>query len=228
MVEKNNLDYLKRIPLFSHLLDEELELVERITKIKKYQKNTIIFFEGEHGDELYFVKKGKVKIYKLAEDGNEKILHFLKEGDIFAEILLFGGGEYPATAQVIEDSEVGIIENKSLEELLKENGEITLKLLKIMAQRLRDAQYHIRDLALRDAYGRLASTLIDLSRDHGEKEKDGTSIVLNLSQQQLANMIGCSRETVARILGTWKNEQILEMDRQIIRILDAEALEAWL
>jgi len=225
---ENNLAYLKRIPIFSSLSEEELKLVDKIAKVRKYRKNMIIFVEGEYGDELYFVKSGKVKISKLLEDGSEKILHFLKEGDIFAEVLLFGGGEYPATAEVIEDAEIGIIENKPLEELLRKNGEITLKILKVMAERLRRAQYHIRDLALRDAYGRLASALISLIEEHGNETENGTSITIQLSQQQLANIIGSSRETVARILSTWKKEGIIKMDRQAIKVIDLEALERWL
>ena len=223
-----DLIYLKKIPVFAHLSDEELELVEKITKVRKYRKNMIIFVEDEHGDELYFIKRGKVKISKLAEDGSEKILHFLKEGDIFAEVLLLGGGPYPATAEVLENSEIGIIENRDLEKLLTKNGEITLKILKVMADRLRQAQMHIRDLALLDAYGRLASALISLVEDHGKKKDDCTWIDINLSQQQLASVIGVSRETVARILSTWKKEKIIEIDNQLIKIKDFDALKSWL
>lgn len=227
-MEKENLDYLRKISVFSDLEEEELKLVEKITKLRRYRKNMVIFVEGEYGDELYFVKSGRVKISKLHEDGSEKILHFLSPGDIFAEVLLFGGGEYPATAETMEDSEIGIIENKDLEELLEENAHMSVKILKIMAVRLREAQYHIRDLALRDTYGRLASMLINLGREHGKECNKGTSIALNLSQQQIANMIGSSRETVARILNSWKKDKIIEVDRQVITILNIEALEDWL
>ncbi|NLO88989.1 MAG: Crp/Fnr family transcriptional regulator [Clostridia bacterium] len=222
------MSYLKKIPIFSHLTEEELKKVDEITKVRKYRKNMIIFIEGEYGNELYFIKKGSVKISKLLEDGSEKILHFLKEGDIFAEVLLLGGGEYPATAEAIEDAEIGIIENELLEELLRKNGEITLKILKVMAERLRRAQYHIRDLALRDAYGRLTSVLLDLGEEYGEKTQRGVKISLKLSQQQLANLVGTSRETVARILGVWRKEGIIKVNNQFIEILDINRLKKWL
>ena len=143
----NTTVYLRKIPLFAHLTQEELELIDRIVKVKKYSKDSLIFVEGEYGNELYFVKSGKVKVSKMLEDGSEKILHFLKEGDIFAEVLIFKGGEYPATAQVMEESEIGIIANEDLERLLKERG-YNLKIMEVMAERS-NAQYHIRDLALR-------------------------------------------------------------------------------
>jgi len=225
---ESNISYLKKIPIFSHLTEEELKKVDEITKVRKYRKNMIIFIEGEYGNELYFIKKGSVKISKLLEDGSEKILHFLKEGDIFAEVLLLGGGEYPATAEAIEDAEIGIIENELLEELLRKNGEITLKILKVMAERLRRAQYHIRDLALRDAYGRLTSVLLDLGEEYGEKTQRGVKISLKLSQQQLANLVGTSRETVARILGVWRKEGIIKVNNQFIEILDINRLKKWL
>ena len=220
--------YLQKIPVFAHLSLEDLESIGSIARLKKFSKDKIIFEEGDFGNELYFVKHGKVKISKMLEDGSEKILHFLKEGDIFAEVLVFHGGEYPATAQVIEDSEIGIIRNQDLEKLLRKRGDITFKILEVMAERLRNAQYHIRDLALRDAYGRLASSLLTLAEEHGKETETGFCINISLSQQQLANLIGASRETVARILSSWKKQGLVEVDKQAIRILDVERLKTLL
>jgi len=218
--------YLRKIPVFAHLSEEDLELIDRIVRIKTYPKDSIIFVEGDYGSELYFVKSGKVKISKMLEDGSEKILHFLKEGDIFAEVLIFNGGEYPATAQAISDSEIGIIVNEDLEKLLKERGDITFKIIEVMAKRLRSAQYHIRDLALRDVDGRLASSLLVLAEDHGEETERGHCININLSQQQLANLVGASRETVARTLSSWKKQGLIEVEKQVIRIIDPEGLRS--
>ena len=173
----NTTVYLRKIPLFAHLTQEELELIDRIVKVKKYSKDSLIFVEGEYGNELYFVKSGKVKVSKMLEDGSEKILHFLKEGDIFAEVLIFKGGEYPATAQVMEESEIGIIANEDLERLLKERGDITFKIMEVMAERLRNAQYHIRDLALRDVDGRLAISPLSLAEEHGTESERGSLLI---------------------------------------------------
>lgn len=218
--------YLKRIPVFAHLSKEDLALIDGIVQIKKYPKDSIIFVEGDYGNELYFVKSGKVKISKMLEDGSEKILHFLKEGDIFAEILIFNGGEYPATAQVLETSEIGMIVNDDLEQVLKKRGDITFKITEVMAERLRAAQYHIRDLALREMDGRLASSLLALAEDYGEETDKGHSINISLSQQQLASLVGGSRETVARILSSWKKLGLIKVEKQIISIVDIEGLKA--
>lgn len=224
----NNWIYLKKIPVFAHLSQEDIKLIGSIVRLKRFPKDSLVFEEGEYGNELYFVKHGKVQISKMLEDGSQKILHFLKDGDIFAEVLIFHGGEYPATAQVLEDSEIGIIANDDLGELLKQRGDITFKIIEVMAERLREAQYHIRDLALRDAYGRLASSLLTLAENHGEETDRGRCIKINLSQQQLANLIGSSRETVARILSSWKKRGWIEVDKQVIWIVDIEGIKAYL
>jgi CRP/FNR family transcriptional regulator len=186
-----------------------------------------IFMEGEPGDAIYFVKKGAIKLFQVLEDGREKILHFVREGEIFAEVLLFQGGPYPATAETLEDTEVGIIRNADMERLLSQHGEMAVKIIKVMSRRLRQAQEHIRDLALKGAYGRLASTLLQLARDYGTPREDGVTIDLNLSQQELASLIGTSRETVARILSDFKRLGAVGVERQRITILSPQKLAGW-
>jgi CRP/FNR family transcriptional regulator len=186
-----------------------------------------IFMEGEPGDAFYFVKKGTIKLFQVLEDGREKILHFVGEGEIFAEVLLFDGGPYPATAQTLEDTEVGIIRNADMEKLLSQHGEIAVKIIKVMSRRLRQAQQHSRDLALKGAYGRLAGSLLQLARDYGTPREDGMTIDLNLSQQELASLIGTTRETVARILSDFKRLGLVGVERQRITILEPQRLAEW-
>lgn len=220
--------YLRRIFVFSNLTDEELAKIAAIVRMKEYKKNTVIFREGEEGEGLFFVKKGKIKLTKLSEDGKEKILHFCQEGDVFAEILLFEGGVYPATAETLEACEIGLIRHADMERLLLANNEITVKLLKVMSKRLREAQFHIRDLAFKDAYSRLASTLLNLSAEYGRQSSDVNYVGISLNQQELANLIGTSRETVARIIGDWRREGIIAVQKKEIIIKDNKKLKAWL
>lgn len=205
-----------------------MQKVAAIVKTREYDKNSVIFREGEQGEGLFFVIKGKIKLSKLTEEGKEKILHFCQEGDVFAEILLFDGGPYPATAETIENVEIGLISHNDLEQLLRENNEITMKVLKVMAKRLREAQLQVRDLAFKDAYGRLASALLHLSEEYGEKTAEASRVGMNLNQQELANVIGSSRETVARIIGEWRKEGIISIEKREIFILNRNKLESYL
>ncbi|AOQ23480.1 Crp/Fnr family transcriptional regulator [Neomoorella thermoacetica] len=220
-------EFLRQVPVFAGLEPEELQHIASLALLRRYRKNMYIFMEGEPGDAFYFVKKGAIKLFQVLEDGREKILHFVREGEIFAEVLLFEGGPYPATAQTLEDTEVGIIRNADMEKLLSAHGEMAVKIIKVMSRRLRQAQNHIRDLALKGAYGRLASSLLQLAREYGKPREDGVTIDLNLSQQELASLIGTSRETVARILSDFKRLGAVEVERQRITILEPEKLKGW-
>ncbi|CEP69540.1 Transcription regulator HTH, Crp [Moorella glycerini] len=222
-----NWEFLRQVPVFADLSPEELQHIVSLALLRRYRKNMYIFMEGEPGDAIYFVKKGAIKLFQVLEDGREKILHFVREGEIFAEVLLFEGGPYPATAETLEDTEVGIIRNADMERLLSQHGEMAVKIIKVMSRRLRQAQEHIRDLALKGAYGRLASTLLQLARDYGTPKEDGITIDLNLSQQELASLIGTSRETVARILSDFKRLGAVGVERQRITILSPQKLAGW-
>ncbi|QGP92895.1 Anaerobic regulatory protein [Neomoorella glycerini] len=222
-----NWEFLRQVPVFADLSPEELQHIASLAIFRRYRKNMYIFMEGEPGDAIYFVKKGAIKLFQVLEDGREKILHFVREGEIFAEVLLFEGGPYPATAETLEDTEVGIIRNADMERLLSRHGEMAVKIIKVMSRRLRQAQEHIRDLALKGAYGRLASTLLQLARDYGTPREDGVTIDLNLSQQELASLIGTSRETVARILSDFKRLGAVGVERQRITILSPQKLAGW-
>lgn len=222
-----NILALKKITIFSDLTPEKMEQLAGSILIRKYRKGMLIFVEGEPGDALYFVRTGIVKLSKAMEDGREQILHFVKEGDIFAEVLLLEGGVFPATAEVVENAEIGIIRNRDIENFLRLHPDITLQIIKIMSKRLRLAQMQIRDLALNNAYGRLVNTLIKLASEHGIKTPDGIKINLILGQQDLANMIGTSRETVARFCSDLKKNGAISVNKQYITILDEKKLKQW-
>ncbi|KNZ68610.1 CarD family transcriptional regulator [Thermincola ferriacetica] len=215
-------------PIFAGLEENELQQIEDIVVIRNYKKNMIIFMEGEPGEALFFIISGKVKVYKLAEDGREQILHILKEGDVFAEVVFIDKGNYPATAQVLEDSQIGLIRNDDFERLVRENPDIALSLLRVMTYRLRQAQIQIRDIALRDTYGRVASMLLMLAKEHGLTCAEGIKIDLSLSRQELANLIGTTRETVTRVLSDFNKSNIIRLDRQVITILDEKKLRSWM
>jgi CRP/FNR family transcriptional regulator, cyclic AMP receptor protein len=222
-----NLKYLKRVPFFTGLTDSELALVSAVMVERKYDRNSLIFLEGDKGEALFVIQEGRVKISKSTADGREQILHMLKDGDIFAEVILFDQGPYPATAEAVEDTSMWLLRSADMERLLQTHPLLGVKLLRVMSRRLRQAQLLIRDLALHDAYGRLAGLLQRFVRREGKKTKDGIILDLELTRQEIASMIGTSRETVARILSRFQKDGILLLDKQRIIILDEEKLSEW-
>jgi CRP/FNR family transcriptional regulator len=219
--------YLKQISVFSGLREEYLEKIHQISLLRKYGKGRIIFMEGEPGEAFFYVKSGLVKISKLSGDGREHILHILNEGHIFAEVTLFSKTEYPATAEVLEDAEIGIIKNEDLEKLIMENPGLALQLIKYLNKRLIEAHMKIRNLALYDTYGRTAQALLKLAEDYGKKSSKGIELDLNISRQELANIVGTTRETVIRALMAFKKEHSIDIDKNTITIIDPERVAEW-
>ena len=223
----SNHDYLRQISIFSELESEFLEEIYKISRVRKYEKGRIIFMEGEPGEAFFYIKSGLVKISKLSRDGREHILHVLNEGHVFAEVTLFSNTEYPATAEVLEDAEIGIIKNEDLEKVIKENPDLSLQLIKYLNKRLVEAHMKIRNLALYDTYERTAQALVKLAEDYGKKSSKGVNLDINISRQELANIVGTTRETVIRALTAFKKERLIGIEKNTITIIDLESLKEW-
>jgi len=209
----------------SDLNINEIEKLQDIYYKKQFKKDEVIFFEGEKGQGLYLIKKGKVKLVKMTEDGEELILNIYQDHEVFAEIVMFDSGPYPATAIAMKNSTIYLIETKNMNLLINKYPDITLKIFKVITERLRRAQESIRDLGLRNSKSRTASILLYLANRHGIIINNKIEIGLTITQQDLANMIGTSRETVSRILNTFKKKGYIETSRKNIYILDKDKLK---
>lgn len=218
---------LKKVPFFEDLTDAELSMIAAVMTEKAYARNELIFLEDDPAEGMFIIRQGRVKVSKSSADGREQILHILKEGDIFAEVVLFDRGVYPATAEAVEETRVWLLRNGDMEVLLQSHPKLAVKLLRLMGRRLRQAQLLIRDLALHDTCGRLAGLLLRFARREGERTEKGIVLDLDLTRQELASMIGASRETVARILSRFQREGVLELDKQKIVIRDEQKLRDW-
>lgn len=218
-------EYLERIPIFSGLDKEELEVLSKYEVEKSYQKGETIFLEGDPGSAVYYIKKGKIKLYKTSLEGREVTLNILGPGSIFAEVTMFSGLDYPATAMVLEEALVGMIRNQDLQKIVQENGNIALSLIKELNRRLYYAQMKIKDMALHDVNGRVAKVLLDLAYRYGKKTPQGIQIDLKMTKTEIANIVGTSRETVSRSLSQLKNDQVIDMKGKFVFIKSLESLE---
>ncbi|AEG61524.1 Crp/Fnr family transcriptional regulator [Desulforamulus ruminis] len=220
-----NLRYLQKVPLFHGLSEDQLLEISRLLFERSYNKGRIIFMEGEPGEAVYILKAGFIKLTKRLEDGREHILHFVNPGEVFAEVVLFGGGNYPATAEVQEASVVGVLRNQDIERLLSSHPNMAVEMLRIMSKRLRTAQEKIMNLALHDTSRRLAFTLLKMAEDHGVTHPRGTLINFSLTNQEFANLTGTSRETVNRMLNSFKRAGAIDIERQQIILTNKNKLE---
>jgi CRP/FNR family transcriptional regulator len=223
----NYLEYLRKIPIFSELNEFQLSALSELVIVRKYKKKQIIFVEDEPGEAIHIVMDGKVKLTKSSPDGREIILSIRQSGEIFAEVVLFDGGSYPATAEAIEDAKIGLLRNNDVEQLITNNSTISISIIKTLSKRLRISQQKVHDLALKDTQGSMVSTLKRLAKEHGVPSENGIMIDLNLTHQELANFIGTSRESANRLISDLKKDNIVSVDKGKITIIDIKRLEQW-
>lgn len=219
---EESIELLKKIPIFSKLSEDVLLNILKLQVVKIYKKGSVIFHEYDKGDAFFFVKSGKVKIFKTSFDGRDITLNILEEGSIFAEVTLFNDINYPATAMVLEESEIGMILNKDIEKLILKNTSLALQIIKLLNKRLYKSQSTIKDMAFSDTFVRVTNVLIDLSSSHGIVTNNGIEINMNITRQDIADMVGTTRETVSRIIADLKRDGFIETNSKKIVIIDAE------
>lgn len=224
----NTVPILKKLPFFTNLQESDLLKINEITIQRNYRKGSIIFMEGDTGEAFYFIKSGKVKIYKTSPDGRELIFAILSEGDVFAEVTLFNDINYPASAEVMEDASLGMIKNQDLEGVISKNAELALAIIKVLSRKLFNSQQKVKELALGDTFMRTAQTIIKLAEEHGKKTDEGLEVKLDISRQELANMIGTARETVSRALSQFKKEGSVDISGKKIIVKDMQKLKSWI
>lgn len=205
---------LKQVSLFQGLTEEQLLLVYDLVALRSYRSGDFVFSQGEPGDALFFVVAGRVKISVIASDGREKIIKVMEAGNVFGEVVLFDPGPYPASAQAMDDCQVGALRNEDLYGLLRSQVDLAISLLQLLAKRLKMTQRQLQDLALRDVYTRVAQLLLELAEGEGVKLPCGAvQLTLRLTREELAQMAATSRETLTRMLSELRQQGIIKVDR---------------
>jgi CRP-like cAMP-binding protein len=213
--------FLRRVPLFSHLSDAELVRLAEVARERSYPKNSVILFEDDPGDALYMVVSGQTKVVLIGEDGREVILSVLQEGDFFGEMALVD--DEPRSAHVIamQDSNLMVLRREDFQRTLQDTPTIAFGLLRELSRRLRKADDKIGGLVLLDVNGRVARLLLQMADEH-----DGTNITRRVTHHTIAQMIGSSRETVSRTIRELADKGLIEVSRKAIVIRDRPGLEA--
>lgn len=210
----------------SHTISKKLqELLGTVQRKVKIKKGTYLYQEGAHAHELYIVLSGKIQIGKITPDGRELTMRICGKDDIAGELILFSGpSKYMLSAKVIEDGEVAAYNKEDIERMLEENNQLALEFMKWMSDYFRRTQTKFRDLVLHGKKGALYSTLIRLSNSYGIEKEDGIHISLPLTNQELANFCGTSREVVNRMLSDLRKNKIISIDKGKITIHDLDFL----
>jgi CRP/FNR family cyclic AMP-dependent transcriptional regulator len=204
---------LSQVTLFSSLSPEELQILEGHAKPKRYRKNTVIMEKGDESSALYVLSSGKVRVYVADQDGKEVVLSVCDEpGSHFGELALLRDTTRTASVMTLEDSQFLIISKVDFLQCLADHPRIALDIIGALVDQVTTLTDRVSALALNDVYGRLAATLKDLAR-----EEDGRLITPALTQQELAQMIGASREMVSRIFKELRAGDYIQLeDKRIV------------
>ena len=203
---------LEKVSLFANLPEKSLHALEQLSVLRRYPKNTILFIEGDESAHLYIVKKGKVSASVAGDDGREVILNYMGEGDYFGELALLDGQPRSATVRTVTPCEVIAISRNSFQDLLKTNPEFVTQVVGELTKRVRDLTDSVKDLALLDVYGRVSNVLEKLSDENGRIDQP------KVTHQDIANMVGSSREMVSRIMKQLLIGEYIEQCSQFIQI----------
>ena len=218
-------DLLRQVPLFSGLDEEDIQsLIGAVTR-RKYPKDAVIFFESDPGDAMFMIISGRVKVTILSDDGREIILSILSDRDFFGEMALLDNEPRSATAIAVQDTEVAVIHQKDFLSIVEKRPRVAINLLSALSDRLRKANHQIGSLALLDVYGRVAGVLLEMASDTGIRLKDGRIRFRRPTHQEIANMIGATRETVSRTISDLHRQGYIEIAGKNVIIQDQFAKE---
>jgi CRP/FNR family transcriptional regulator, cyclic AMP receptor protein len=217
---------LRSIPLFGELTDSELARVGELAQVRQYGARDAVVVQGEPARALFAIVRGKLKVVSCGPDGRDTVLGIMAEGEVFGEVALIDGGTRSATVSTIEPCELLLIDREQFLALLQESPAISIKLLVVLAKRLRRLSQRSEDAAFLDVPSRLARSLLDLASRFGERHARSTDIciTLKLSQQELGDLVGATRESVNKHLNEWTRQGFVRLQAGRMVIADIESV----
>jgi CRP/FNR family transcriptional regulator, cyclic AMP receptor protein len=210
--------YLKQVPLFAGLEDEDIRELMSIAKRRTFRSGEVIFHREDPGQVLYVIKEGKVKISLISPDGQEISLVVFGKGECFGEIAILDGLPRSADAIAMEKVECYTLQRSDFHKAIMKNPKIAIQVMVVLSKRLRSTDQMVEELIFLDVYGRVAKKLLELADTHGTKVENGIRIDVRLTQQELASMVGSSRESVNKVMGYFTDKNFISTDKHKITL----------
>jgi len=224
----NKLWYLKHIRLFDGISSSDMQEMEKITHMEEVKKRQPLYLPGDPSSSVYLLKKGRVKIANTAPSGKEVTFEILEPGEVFGELEVLEDAPRSTSAEALDDTLICVIPRKDFDQYLAMHPNVTVKLTKLIGLRLRKIQSRVEDLVFRDVPARLAHLLVELGKTDGVTDKQGIRLKAKLTHQEMANLIGCSRETVSATMGHFRDQGLIHVDGRTITIVNEKRLSALL
>jgi CRP-like cAMP-binding protein len=216
-----NFWHLKGCNLFAQLSDERLRLLESRCRMRKFARNSPIYLPMDQANSVFLLVNGRAKICNLTPDGKQSILAFINPGELFGELALLGDDQRDEYAETLEASAVVMIPGEEMERLMHEIPHVSLGITKMIGKRI---ERRLRNLLFLSNRDRLTHLLLELAEEYGRRTNEGVELGVKLSHQELANVIGSTRETVTVVLGELQSEGLVKVGRRRIVLLNSKKL----
>lgn len=213
------LSYLKMVDIFQDLSKEEMQEMDRTTTMSTCRRGKIFYQPQDASEVLFILKKGRVQLYRLSPDGKKLIIGMIGPGSVFGEMAIVGQGMHNAFAEAADNCLLCVMSRSDVERLILSKPPVALRIMNVMAERLRKAEEQLEDIAFKSIPARLALLLLRL------RDEQGSDHIYGFTHQDLAEAIGTYRETATQTLNEFKTNRLIEIGRKQIDILDADGLE---
>ena len=218
--------FLKSCQLFEHLSPDELRRIEMRSRARTFPRKSPIYLPADEARSVYLLAKGRAKICHLTPEGKQSILAFIEPGELFGELAILDSGAREEYAEAIEVSTVVMIPGDEIQRLMADLPELSFGITKMIGMRRRRIERRLKNLLFLSNRERLTHLLLELAEQYGKSTSDGIQLGIKLSHQDLASVIGSTRETVTVVLGEMQSEKLLKIGRRNILLLDPTRLAA--
>ncbi len=217
--------FISRVPLFAGLNEQQFAALASRASQASLRRGEVLFEEGEQGDRLFIVTEGKIKLGHRSNDGRESLIAILGPGEIIGELTLFDPGPRSTTATAVSSATLLSLDHSDLSALLDQSPEAAKHMLRALAQRLRRTNESLSDLVFSDVPGRVAKALLDLAKRFGRPTDSGIHVGHELTQEELAQLVGASRETVNKSLADFVSRGWIRLEGRAVTLLDVDRLQ---
>lgn len=213
------------VPLFAGLSEEDREKLSSLMSEENLRRGETLFHEGDPGTNLYIIVDGKLKLGHTADDGRENLIAILGPREIIGELSLFDLGKRSTTATAVAPTTLVSLSHKDLMGFIDSNPDMAKHMLRQLAQRLRRTNDQMADLVFADVPGRVAKALLDLASRFGERTQDGIYVAHDLTQEEIAHLVGASRETVNKSLADFVSRGWIRLEGRAVTLIEIGRLE---
>lgn len=224
--DKRILWHLRKVPLLASVAPAKLEELIEHVELREIPRRQVIYLPGDPGEQVYFINGGRVKTSKVTRDGKELTLAYRGAGQVFGELAVVDGSPREEMAEAMKNAIITELPVDIFRELLLNDAALCFEFMSELGKRRRQLETKLEHLVFKDVQAKLAALLLELGAEYGQENEVGLQIGLKITHQEMANLIGSTRETISLTLAQFKKRKLLDMNGRTVVLLDLEGLRA--